>query len=206
MKKNLFIVAALAFMSVGIASAQLKNADGNAVVAKVKSANESVKSISCKFTQTKKMSFSDQVVKSDGDFYFTKDNKLSMKYTNGEVLVMNGNEVVLGKKGKTRKLKATNKHAAPLVATLLGCVSGDLNKLDGQLESAKEQGGVVVINVKVDNFKVGQSLVSKVEIKYGKNNIIESINLIEADGSYTLYELQQKTLNKAIDEGVYSVK
>jgi len=187
-------------------SAQLKKADGNTTIAKIKTANEKVSTISCKFNRTIKQAMLEQASVSSGDFYYTRASKLSMKYTTtDELVVINEGEVALGKKGKIRNLKATNKHAEPLVNTLLGCVSGDLNKLDGKLESVKEINGGVVVVVDVDNFKVGQSRVAKVEIKYSANLLIQSIKMIESDGSYTLYELQSPVTNKNISDSLYQI-
>lgn len=202
-----FIYAVIALMSFTCVSAQLKNADGNATIAKIKGANEKVSTISCKFTRTIKQAMLDQASISSGDFNYTRASKLSMQYTTtDELVVINGDEVAIGKKGKIRNLKSTNKHAQPLVNTLLGCVSGNLNKLEGKLESVKEVNGSIIVLVDVDNFKVGQSRVAKVEIKYGSNMLIQSINMIESDGSYTLYELQSVSTNKTIAESVYAIK
>jgi len=193
-------------LSFTCATAQLKNADGNSTITKIKAANEKVNTISCKFDRTIKQAMLEQPAKSDGVFNYTKARKLSMKYTSGEQVIVNENEVLIGKKGKTRNLKASNKHVESLVNTLLGCVSGDLNALDGTLEGVKESGGKTLIFVDVDNFKVGQSKVTKVELEYGSDLIIQSIKMIESDGSYTLYEMQTKSINKQIDEAVYETK
>lgn len=204
MKKVIYTAIAL-MLSLTSATAQLKNADGNAIIAKIKSANEKVNTISCKFNRTIKQAMLDQPAKSDGDFNYTKNNKLSMRYASGELVVVNNNEVSIGKKGKIRNLKASNKHVDSLVETLLGCVSGNLNEMDGKLESATESKGVTTVVIDVDNFKVGQSKITKVELKYGSDYVINSISMIESDGSYTLYELQTKTVNKPIDDAVYVV-
>lgn len=204
--KKFFYSAVALLLSVTYAGAQLKNSNGNATLAKIKTANEKVTTMSCSFTRTIKQSMLDQSAKADGNFNYTKDNKLSMVYTNGEMVVINNNEVAIGKKGKVRHLKAKSKHAEPLVNTLLGCVSGNLDKLDGTLESVIESKGVSTVIITVDNFKVGQSKFSKVELNYGADLTIQSIKMTEADGSYTLYELQSKTLNKSIDDKVYNTE
>lgn len=202
--KKLFSLAIVAILSVTGVSAQLKNAAGNATIEKIKTANEKVTSMSCKFSRVIKQAMLEQPAKSQGNFNYTKANKLSMIYENGEKVVVNNGEVAIGKKGKVRNLKSSNKHAEPLVNTLIGCVSGDLNKLSGTLESASDNKNGATVVVGVDNFKVGQSRFTKVEIKYGADMTISGITMYEADGSYTQYELQAKTLNKSIDESVYN--
>ena len=53
-------------------------------------------------------------------------------------------------------------------------------------------------------MKVGRNTVSSVELAYDKKDLsLASLKLIEADGSYTLYELKGKTFNKTIDAKVF---
>ena len=204
MKK--FICAIVSLVVSLSAVAQLKNATGNDAIEKVRVANEKVSSIKSKFTQTKKMAFIEQASTSDGDFAYTKDSKLAMIYTNGEVVVVNGGDVTLGKKNKTRNLRRTNKHVEGLVNTLFSAVSGNLSNLDGTLEKTDKSNGAIVFTVAVE-FTVGKSKVSKLELKYNASDcIINTIKMIESDGSYTLYELSSKKINEKIDDSVYVVK
>lgn len=190
-------------MAIGV-NAQLKNASDVAEIGKIKEANAKVNSFTSSFVQTKKVAFIDGLTKSDGDFYYTNDGKLAMKYASGEQVVVNGGDVSLGMKGKIRKLKSTNHHVEGLVNALFSAVSGDVEKLDGVLEKTDKTKDAIVFVVKAD-FTVGKSKVKKLELAYNTSDLtIKHIKMIEADESYTLYEIPSKKINVTIDEAIFA--
>lgn len=199
-----FILSAIAFTFLSFAAeAQLKNVTNKDIVAKIKNANEKVENISCKFKQTKEIAMINNPVVSNGDFYFTKPNQLALKYTDGEVMIINKENVTIGKKGKARNVKSKNKQVEALASTLLACMSGDVMKLNGSVEKMNDGAKEITFKVKVD-FTVGKGQISNLELAYDKKDMtLKSMKMIEADGSFTLYELQSKALNKAIDSNVY---
>ncbi len=204
MKKIISTAIAAILLTIN-ANAELKNAN-NDLLNKVKSANEQVSTMTCKFTQTKKLSYIKDTTKKSGDFNYTKPSSLSMKYTDGEAVIINNKNVTLGMNGKVRNVKTKNKNVESLAATLLACMSGNVAELDGTLTSAEQKSNAIVFKIDVD-FSVGKGDISKLELQYDKSDMtLKSLNMIESDGSYTLYELQTKTLNKAIDESVYTLK
>ncbi|MBE6339362.1 MAG: outer membrane lipoprotein carrier protein LolA [Bacteroidales bacterium] len=203
MKKIIFSAVAL-FATLSSIEAQLKNANNSAELNSIKSANEKVQTIQCQFKRTQKMSYLNSDVTSQGDFYFTKADKLSMLYSDGEKMIINGDKVAIGKDGKVRNMKSKNHHVEDLSSTLLSCMAGSLTDLEGSLKSAKKGAKEYVVEIAV-NFKVGRSKISNLELKYdAKDLTLNSLKMIEEDGSYTLYELQKKTLNKEINNSVYS--
>lgn len=203
--RKMIITAAMSLLLTLSANAELKNAN-NEILGKVKTANEQVSTISCAFKQTKKMAFIEQPTQKEGNFNFAKPDKLSMIYSDGEAVVINGATVQMGRNGKVRNMKAKNKHVEALASTLLACMNGELTKLDGTLKSAEQKGNAITFKLDV-SFSVGKGKISKLELVYDKKDMtIKSINMIEDDGSNTLYELQTKTLNKSINESVFTLK
>lgn len=199
MKKTGFIALAVALVIPTLAVAQLKNASGNADLAKVREANKKVTTIQCPFTRTTKVAALKDATKSDGNFYFENPSNLAMKYADGEVFVVTADNVSLSIGGKTRTLRAGNRHVEDLAETLLSCVKGDVNSIDGTLKSAKTQGGNIVFNISTD-MKVGRNSIEVIELAYAKKDMtLSTLKLVEKDGSYTLYQLNDKTLNKSID-------
>ena len=199
------LLTALALISAPIASsAQLKNVNGNALVAKVKEANKGVSSIQCHFSRTNKVAVLKDAAKSEGTFYFQGPSNLSMKYADGELFVVTADNVSMSVGGKARTLKASNRHVEDLSETLLACVRGQVEAIDGSLKSAKEVGQTIAFKIDTD-MKVGRNSITSIELTYAKSNcILNTLKLIEADGSYTLYDLKEKTLNKEIDKSVFT--
>lgn len=198
--KKTGLLALLAALILPVASsAQLKNADKNADVAKVLDANKSVTSIQCPFTRTTKVAAIATSTKSDGQFYYSQPENLAMKYTDGEVFVVTDDNVSITVGGKARTLRSGNHHVEDLAETLLACVAGDLSEIDGKLTSSKTQGQNIVFVISTD-LKMGRNSITSLELAYNKKDLtLASLKMVEKDGSYTLYQLGDKTLNKSID-------
>lgn len=204
--RKLIIAAVMGMTFAFGANAQLKgiSSANEAIVNSLKSGNANVTSLVSKFTETQKMSFMNTSTEKAGDFYFVKPNQLSMLYTNNEVMIINNENVTIGKKGKVRNVKSKNKQVEALAQTLLACMSGDVSLLNGTLESAKQDAKEVSLKVKV-NFTVGKSVITNLELKYDKKDMtFKSLKMIQADGSYQLYELQSKEKNKNVDAAVFT--
>ncbi len=202
MKKLILLFTALMVLST--ANAELKN--GNAtLINEVKTANSGTKTISCKFTRTQKMAMVTTAQTKDGQFNYTKPNRLSMKYVDGETVIIKDGKVTVSMGGQVHNVKATNKQVDALATTLLACMSGDLNMLDGEMTGAEKKNGLITFKIKVD-FSVGKMSYSALEIQYDtKDMTLKNMNMIQADGSYTLYSLQEKTVNGKIEDSVYSL-
>ena len=203
MKRIFALVVSMAALS-AVCMAQLKNAT-DASIKQVASANEKITTIQCPFERTQKMEFMAEAAVSKGTFNYSKPSQLSMVYENGEIFVINESSVSVGNKGKVRSLKATNKHVEDLASTLLKCLKGDVASLDGTLKNTEKGAKHIVYTIDVD-YKVGRSDVVSLELRYDKNAFtLVSIRLNEEDGSYTIYELQNKVLNKEIPASTYVV-
>ncbi len=204
MNLKITILAAAAILSSAVASAQLKNANGNAEVNKVQEANAKVSSIQCQFSRTTKVAAIKDATKVDGNFYFTAPSNLSMKYDSGELFVVTDDNVSMTVGGKTRTLRSSNRHVEDLSETLLACVKGQVTAIEGTLKSAKEVGKNIVFKIDSD-MKVGRNSIKNIELTYSKKDCtLNTMKLIEADGSYQLYELKTKTLDKSIDQSVFA--
>lgn len=203
MKKSGLLALAAALMFPIASSAQLKNANGNAEIAKVREANKSVTTIQCPFSRTTKVAALSSSTKSDGKFYFSTPDNLAMKYADGEVFIVTAENVSLSVGGKARTLRSGNHHVEDLSETLLACVKGDIATIEGKLSGTKTQGANIVFNIATD-LKVGRNSITGLELAYSKKDMtLTSLKMIEKDGSYTLYQLGDKTLNKSIDAKTY---
>ncbi len=201
MKKLGFIAIAAALLFPTLAHAdELKNASKNADVTKVSEANKKISTIQCPFSRTTKVAvIKDAPKPEEGNFYFQTPNNLAMKYTSGEIFIVTEDNVSLTIGGKARTLRSGNHHVEELSNTLLACIKGDLKSIDGTLKSSKVKGNDIIFVIETE-MKVGRNSVTSIELAYNKTDYtLTSLKLIEKDGSYTLYELGTKTLNKSID-------
>ena len=196
------VIAALALMP-ALCSAQLKNAENNADIKKIEAANKEVSTIECGFVRTTTVAAVKSETKSEGTFYFSNPTNLSMKYADGETFVVTADNVSVTIGGKSRTLRSGNRHVEALSETLLHCVKGEVSAVEGTLSSAKTVGKNVVLKI-ATNMSMNRSKVKTIELAYDKNDgTLVSLNMIEADGSSTKYDLQEKKLNKPIDAKVF---
>ncbi|MCI5982827.1 MAG: outer membrane lipoprotein carrier protein LolA [Bacteroidales bacterium] len=203
MKILAFAATAAALCFCFNANAELKGANSNEYVAKVQKANEQLTTMQCSFVRKTKMAALNDVVSEKGTFYFSNPDNLSMKYDNGENFVITADNVSLTVGGKARTLRSGNRHVEELSETLIACVRGLVSSIDGTLKSGKVQGKNIVFKISSE-LKVGRSEVNSIELTYDKTDFsLVSLNLIEKDGSYTIYELGTKTKGSKIDSSVF---
>ncbi|MCI5778065.1 MAG: outer membrane lipoprotein carrier protein LolA [Bacteroidales bacterium] len=204
MNFKVIFLATAAMMSLSLTSlAQLKNANGNALVTKVQDANKSVSSIQCPFVRTTKVAALKDAATSNGTFYFQSPTNLCMKYADGELFVVTEDNVSMSVGGKARTLRSSNRHVEGLSSTLISCIRGQVSAIEGNLKSAKGSGQNIVFKIETD-MKVGRNSITSIELTYAKKDCtLNTLKLIEADGSYTLYDLKEKTLNSSIDAKVF---
>ena len=187
------------------ANAQLQKADGNANVSKVASANASLSSLQCPFKRTVKQAALSEASSAAGSFFFASPSSLCMKYDSGDNLVIADGKVAMNLGGKQRTLNSGNHHVEDLAETLLACVQGKVASIDGTLESAKSVGQKLVFSISTD-LTVARAKIVKMEVAYDASDLtLASIKLFEKDGSYQLYELSSKSINKSIDKSVFTI-
>ncbi len=204
MNKFYLIALVASAFAPSLSSAQLKNADSNTDIPKIEEANKKISALQCPFQRTTKLAVVTDATKVDGTFYFQSSSNLSMKYDNGESFVVTEDKVSMTIGGKSRTLRAGNRNVEDLSETLLDCVQGKISSIDGTLKSAKTSGKNIVFTISTD-MKVGRNKIKTIELAYDKSDYtLNSLNLIEADGSYTLYELKTKTLNGNISSSVFT--
>lgn len=205
MKKNLILLIGLAMTSV-VANAQLKNASGNATLAKIEEANKKVTALQCPFTRTQKVAALNSSTKAEGTFYYASPSSLSMKYSGSKesFVVTEDNVSMTTADGKSRKLRSGNHRVEDLAETLVACVKGNVTAIEGKLKSAKTVGKTTVVTIETDIVKV-RSKITSVELTYDNSDYtLKTLKMIEADGSYEQYDLGSKTLNGSIDKAVFT--
>lgn len=204
--KNLMISALMALCATPtFALAQLEGVQGHPEVGQVEQANAKLTTMQCPFVRTTKVAALKESTKSEGTFCFSSPERLSMRYKNGELFVVGDESVSMGQGSRVRTVKTTNRGVGELAATLVACVRGRLKQIAGKLVGVKTVGHTTLFTIKTD-LSVGRNKVTKVELAYAKSDMsLVSLNMVEDDGSYTLYELKDKTLGKPIDAKTFEV-
>ncbi len=108
-------------------------------VAKIKSVNSSVESITSDFTQRKTLSLMSAQQISSGKFYFQRQgNKICLDYTNpaSNRVVITDNEFAIQTSGKTQTTSAQNPALMQMRSLITCCVTGDFTSLADEAETS----------------------------------------------------------------------
>lgn len=174
-------------------------------IVKLKQENEKISTITSHFKQTKTLPIMDEPIISEGSFYFDRNGKVCMEYTEpqGDILLINGETVQMITNGKQAQSK---NRFAELKSLLISCFKGDLQQLGNCNFSLKNEKNLYVVTAEMNNGKA-KGLPSKVILSYDqKDYTITSMEMDEANGNITLYQLSGKKNNQPIDESVFTPK
>jgi outer membrane lipoprotein-sorting protein len=182
-------------------------AQNNAIVEKIKQTNTGYTSITSDFTQTKHLSFMNEDVVSSGKFFYSKPDRLVMKYATpaGDLMLINDDQLVMVTAGKRSRTSAKiNSKVRTLKNILSSCLQGDVSQIDGASISTAETIDSYIVTAVLSIRKERNGTINKVILNYDKSDLtLSTLQMNEVDGSYTLYKLTDKKLNEVVDEAVF---
>lgn len=203
MFKSFFLLTVFTFGSLFVNNEVVTN---DTIVEKIKIANVKHTSITSKFKQTRHVSILGNDIVSSGTFYYQKPDKLAMRYDNpsGDLMLINGDQFVMINAGKRQEASSkSNAKMRGMKTILSACLQGDLSQVGASKITTKETSQYHVVTAEIDT-KANKSNINKVVLSFDKTNLSLSIlRTEEPDGSYTIYELTNKQLNKKIDNAVF---
>ncbi len=167
--------------------------------------NEKIQTIVCPFNQEKHLEVFENPLKTNGTFYYQKDNKVCMSYDNpkGDLLLINGDQFVMITNGKTQNKNAQNKNKFGALKNLLfACFQGDLNSIgDCSFDYSEDSNHYIIV---AEMKKKSRILPEKLLLKYDKKNfIISYMEMLESNGNKTVYILENKSINESVDTNVF---
>jgi outer membrane lipoprotein-sorting protein len=205
MKKFLVLVLSTLTFATAVSAQTFSEAD-KATATKIQNGNKDYNTIVSSFKQTKFISMLGEDIVSAGTLYYNKPEQLSMKYTDpaGDLMLINGEQCVMTAAGKERKttVKASAKIRG-MKNILSASLKGNLHEMEAEKITMTETPQFYIVTAMVDG-KLNKSGISKVIVNYDKKNfVISSLRTEEADGSYTLYELNNPKVNAVIESGIF---
>jgi outer membrane lipoprotein-sorting protein len=168
---------------------------------------ESIKTIKSNFVQEKQLSFLTQPVKSEGLFWYKKEDRLRWEYTQPfkYLILFNGNEVVI-KDGINTNVFDANSNALfkQINDLMLGAVKGDLGKNKDFSFTLNESSKQYQLLLKPTNENM-KKYVAAVEIYFQKSDLaVSSIKIIESTGDFTKITFYDRKFNEPIDEKTFT--
>lgn len=183
---------------------------GNPVLEKIQTANKSVKSLECDFTQTKKILASGRQIPMGGKLYFTSESQLSMLYDKpeGELFVINGPALYMKRDGKANVYNTDkNRRMRSLSNVLLRCIEGKAEEVAAEngadiLVNSNSSADIVTIKGKPEQAR-GYSIIV---LTYRKSDsVLTKMEMTDFSGICNIYELKDIVKGKVAPGGVFDV-
>jgi len=171
---------------------------------------KSIESIESEFIQQKYLDVFDEKVTSKGKFYYKKENKICMEYSQplNYLIVINNAKLKIVSDGKKSIMNlSSNKMMNQMQDMLTACMVGDLSKLSSNYQlSYFEDNKYYLVKIKPTSPAI-QAYINEMEIYLDKKDMsVYKLRLSETATNYTEYEFRNKKFNTLTDEKVFSVR
>lgn len=211
MKRAINIVL-MSVLAVGAVQAQDYGtpADPSAgFAARLKEAGESIESIECDFTQTRRMAVLARPDVSSGRFYYLKEGNICLEYAvpEGNRIVMSGGKFLITNGGRTSVVdNAANPMMRQLSGMLTACMTGriDLFGRDSQIAYYENPDEYVVVIVPTASRV--KKYMSRIVLRFDRRDMtLRSMLVAENETDHTLYEFTGKKLNGAVPAEKFTI-
>lgn len=209
--KNLFITSFLLIASLFSAHAQMKEVSNLEPFNKrLMSEAQRLESIESDFVQEKYLDIFDEKILSKGKFYYKKENRICMEYSEpmSYLIVINGNKLKIVSDGKTSITNlGSNKMMNQVQDMLTACMVGDLSKLsDNYKLSYYEDDRYYRVEIQPVERSV-RAYIAQIEIHLDKRDMsVYKLRLNETESNYTEYTFRNKKTNGLIDEKIFDIR
>lgn len=171
---------------------------------------QNLQSIESEFIQQKYLDVFDEKVTSKGKFYYKKENKICMEYSQplNYLIVINNAKLKIVSDGKKSIMNlSSNKMMNQMQDMLTACMVGDLSKLSSSYQlSYFEDSKYYLVKIRPTSPAI-QAYIHEMEIYLDKKDMsVYRLRLSETATNYTEYEFRNKKFNTLTDEKVFSVR
>ena len=187
-----------------------KVADMQKFEEQLKTTADKLTSIESDFTQVKHLDMFDEDVVSKGRFYYLKDNKISLDYSQplNYLIVINGNRLKIVADGKKSIMQLnSNKMMNEMQDMITACMVGDLNRMNSSYELNYQEDDKQYIVGITPRSKTVKEYVSAIEIRLNKADMsVDQLRMYENEADYTDYRFTNKRFNQLKDESRFSME
>lgn len=210
MRRLLWIVAAWCF-TVGSVSAQTSVSDAEAeqMVDRVNAAAGAMKSLRCRFVQTKSLKVLDGKVVSEGRMCYTQPDRLRWEYTSpyAYLFVIHGSEVTVSSRGRKDVIDAgANKVVRQITKLMLSTVTGKCLSDERAFRVRMQRDGKRWKALLEPQKKELKQVFSRIDMTFDSERMVPvEIVMVEQGGDYTRIELKEVETDVEIAEEEYVV-
>lgn len=210
MKKIIITIAGVLFMLHGL-SAKEKTAinPNDGFNQRLTEQSAVIRSIVCRFTETKQISMINNPVVSTGDFYYLKENNLALLYDapQGDQIIMSKGKFKITSNGKTNTVSMnSNSMLRQMNNMLTACFTGDISLLTaGAKTNYYETQDTYIVEISPSKRKVRENMSLIVLIFDKKDMLLNSMKIENTSGDYTEYEFTDKAFNVEVDSNHFNL-
>lgn len=173
------------------------------------SANSKINTIKSDFSQVKEMSLLAEKINSNGKFYFQKEDKVRIQYTEpyDYLLIMNGTRLLVKDEHSTNKINTRNSKMMQSVnRVMVDCMQGTVfNNPDFSVKAYSNTSTYLLQMTPVDVTM--KQLFDQVEVYMAKDSYdVEKLIMQESGGDYTIMKFTNIKHNTALNEGLFKAK
>lgn len=171
---------------------------------KLKQASDKVISITCDFTQTKRMAVLAKENVSKGKFYYKRVNNICLEYSlpEGNCIVMNDEKFKITNLGKTNIVSnKSNPMMRQMSSMLSACMVGDLNVFGKESVATYYESEKAYTVIVTPTNKRAKNYMKEIVLCFDKKDMtLLSMRICENDTDFTFYEFKNKVLNSTIPD------
>lgn len=211
--RNILLLFLVFWLFSGTLTAQKKGfqkvADETSFRKKIESVTLSTKSIASDFVQEKQLSFMEEPIISQGQFYFKKEQKIRWEYQQpfSYIVILNGSNLIINDEGHTNEIdlkgnKTFQEINATINNSMQGNVWGDSKDFTPTLFENKE---LFLIQLFPETAQM-QEYLTKIEVFFDKNTYhLEQVILFENGGDFTKISFKNRRINKGVKEELFKL-
>ena len=165
--------------------------------------------ISSNFVQEKQLSFMEEPIVSEGQFFFRKDQKIRWEYESPfkYLVILKGSELLINDEGHINEIDLKNNKTfqevnATINNSLQGNVWGDTKDFAPTLYQNNTQFLIQLMPL-TDQMK---SYLTKIEVLFNKDDYqLEEVIMYESGGDFTKISFLNRTINPSIPDAVFEL-
>lgn len=174
----------------------------------IRKMNESTSSISASFRQEKNIVFLTEKVKSSGQFYYKKEDKIRWEYISPSpyLIIINEGKVFIDNEREKRSFDGNKgRMFREMNEMIISCINGNIAGNEDYKVKYLTNGKDYIVSL-VPESKTISGFVKEIRLVLNKENYsVDQIKMIEsADGDYTHIVFEKKKFNSGLDPGLFS--
>ncbi len=184
--------------------------DEKAFMSELQRKNASITSIQAKFVQTKFLSVFSTEMKSDGNFYWEKNDKICLDYQTPVKykIVINGDKLKTVSSGKSNVINTKgNPMMDQMSALIAACMTGNIDRMGSGFKVKIEESASDYRLTIEPQAKEVQSYIAKMEIFLSRKDMsVSRLVMHENADDYTGYVFTDNKFNEKIPASVFDVR